>query len=185
VRTSADSAIRCLAPGLCTRALVTCYQLRKYTMRATGAPVHAESMLPQAPTLTRASGMRSSLFTSSRCPACASWPTTSSSASSRAPTKRSPPSLGASRTVSPASRSSAPARRGHAQPRPLAPLSVPHRLEQAIKGKVTTGLVVESDTPAPSHCKLCIRGKHHRNPFPQRASHRATSFLERIHSNLH
>jgi transposase InsO family protein len=32
-----------------------------------------------------------------------------------------------------------------------------------------------------------IRGKHHRNPLPQRerASHRATPFLERIHSDLH
>jgi transposase InsO family protein len=59
------------------------------------------------------------------------------------------------------------------------------RLEQAIKGKVATGLVVESDTPAPSHCEPCIRGKHHRDLFPQRASHRATSFLERIHSDLH
>jgi transposase InsO family protein len=59
------------------------------------------------------------------------------------------------------------------------------RLEQAIKGKVATGLVVESDAPAPSHCEPCIRGKHHRDPFPQRASHRATSFLERIHSDLH
>jgi hypothetical protein len=58
-------------------------------------------------------------------------------------------------------------------------------LEQAIKGKVATGLVVESDTPAPSHCKPCICGKHHRDPFPKRASHRATSFLECIHSNLH
>jgi transposase InsO family protein len=59
------------------------------------------------------------------------------------------------------------------------------RLEQAIKGKVATGLVVESDAPVPTHCEPCIRGKHHRDLFPQRASHRATSFLERIHSDLH
>jgi transposase InsO family protein len=59
------------------------------------------------------------------------------------------------------------------------------RLEQAIKGKVATGLVVESDAPALLHCEPCIRSKHHRDPFPQRASHRATSFLERIHSDLH
>jgi hypothetical protein len=44
------------------------------------------------------------------------------------------------------------------------------RLEQAIKGKVATGLVIESDAPAPTHCEPCIRGKHHRNLFPQRAS---------------
>jgi transposase InsO family protein len=59
------------------------------------------------------------------------------------------------------------------------------RLKQAIKGKVATRLVVESDTSAPPHCEPCICGKHHRNPFPHRASHRATSFLKRIHSDLH
>jgi hypothetical protein len=59
------------------------------------------------------------------------------------------------------------------------------RHKQAIKGKVTTGLVVKSDTPAPSHCKPCICGKHHRNSFPQRTRGCTTSFLERIHSNLH
>jgi hypothetical protein len=60
-----------------------------------------------------------------------------------------------------------------------------NRLKQDIKGKVATGLLVESDAPAPTHCKLCIRDKHHGNPFTQRASHRATSFLKRIHSDLH
>jgi hypothetical protein len=59
------------------------------------------------------------------------------------------------------------------------------RLEQAIKGKVATGLVVENDGPAPSHCEPCIRGQHHRDPFPRRANHRATSFLGRIHCDLH
>jgi transposase InsO family protein len=59
------------------------------------------------------------------------------------------------------------------------------RLKQAIKGKVATGLVVESNVPAPTHCKPCIRSKHHCDPFPQRTSHRAASFLERIHSDLH
>jgi hypothetical protein len=44
------------------------------------------------------------------------------------------------------------------------------RLEQAITCKVATGLVVESDAPAPTHCEPCIRGKHHRNLFPHRAS---------------
>jgi hypothetical protein len=48
------------------------------------------------------------------------------------------------------------------------------RLEQTVKGKVATGLVVESDAPAPSHCELCIHGKHHRYPFPKHVSHRAT-----------
>jgi transposase InsO family protein len=35
------------------------------------------------------------------------------------------------------------------------------------------------------HCKPSIHGKHHRDPFPQCASHHATSFLECIHSDLH
>jgi hypothetical protein len=59
------------------------------------------------------------------------------------------------------------------------------RLEETIKGKVATGFVVKSDAPAPSHCKPCICGKHHRDLFPKRASHRATLFLERAHSDLH
>jgi hypothetical protein len=59
------------------------------------------------------------------------------------------------------------------------------RLGQAIKGKVATGLVVENDAPVPTHCEPCIRGKHHRDLFPSCASHRATPFLERIHSDLH
>jgi hypothetical protein len=54
--------------------------------------------------------------------------------------------------------------------------------KQAIKGKAATKPVVKSDTPAPSHCKPCIRGKHHRNLFPKRASHRTMSFLERVYS---
>jgi hypothetical protein len=45
VRTSADSATRRLAPGLCTRARVTCYKLRKHTnarhRRASSCRVHA------------------------------------------------------------------------------------------------------------------------------------------------
>jgi hypothetical protein len=35
-----------------------------------------------------------------------------------------------------------------------------------------------------THCEPCIRGKHHRDPFPQHASHRATLFLARIHSGF-
>jgi transposase InsO family protein len=37
----------------------------------------------------------------------------------------------------------------------------------------------------PLHCEPCIVGKHHRDPFPAKASHRATRLLERIHSDLH
>jgi hypothetical protein len=59
------------------------------------------------------------------------------------------------------------------------------RLKQAITGKVATRLIVESDASAPLHCKPCICGKHHRKPCPQHASHRATLFLNHIHSELH
>jgi hypothetical protein len=47
------------------------------------------------------------------------------------------------------------------------------------------GLVIESNAPAPSHCEPCIHVKDHRDPFPQCSSHCATSFLKRIHSDLH
>jgi hypothetical protein len=57
--------------------------------------------------------------------------------------------------------------------------------KQAIKSKIATRLVVKSNAPAPSHCKPCICGKHHCDPFPQCASHCATSSLKRIDSNLH
>jgi hypothetical protein len=53
-------------------------------------------------------------------------------------------------------------------------------LAQAIKGKVATRLVIESNVPVP-----CIRGKHNCYPFPKRARHRTTSFLKRVHSDLH
>jgi hypothetical protein len=58
-------------------------------------------------------------------------------------------------------------------------------LERAIRGKLANGLLIDSDAPLPLHCKPCIVGKHHRNPFPAKVSHCATCLLERIHSNLH
>jgi hypothetical protein len=61
----------------------------------------------------------------------------------------------------------------------------PDLLEKAIRGNVATGMHVEGSSPAPSHCEPCIVGKHHRDPFPHKASHRATAILERIHSDLH
>jgi hypothetical protein len=58
-------------------------------------------------------------------------------------------------------------------------------LEKLIKGKLASGLHLDSDAPLLVHCKLCIVGKHHANPFPAKASHRATRMLERVHSDLH
>jgi transposase InsO family protein len=58
-------------------------------------------------------------------------------------------------------------------------------LERAIRGKLADGLLIDSDAPLPLHCEPCIVGKHHHNPFPAKASHRATRLLERIHSDLH
>jgi hypothetical protein len=58
-------------------------------------------------------------------------------------------------------------------------------LEHAICGKLADGLHINSDALLPLHCKPCIVGKHHHNPFPAKALHCATCLLERIHSNLH
>jgi transposase InsO family protein len=58
-------------------------------------------------------------------------------------------------------------------------------LEQAIKGNVADGLVIDNDAPLLLHCKPCIVGKHHADPFPKKASHRATRLLQRIHSDVH
>jgi hypothetical protein len=58
-------------------------------------------------------------------------------------------------------------------------------LERAILSKLANGLLIDSNAPLPLHCKPCIVGKHHRNPFPAKALHCATRLLERIHSDLH
>jgi transposase InsO family protein len=58
-------------------------------------------------------------------------------------------------------------------------------LEKVIKGKLASGLHLDSDAPLLVHCKPCIVGKHHANPFPAKASHCATRMLERVHSDLH
>jgi transposase InsO family protein len=58
-------------------------------------------------------------------------------------------------------------------------------LEKAICLKLGDGLLINSDAPLPLHCEPCIVGKHHRNPFPAKASHRATRILQRIHSDVH
>jgi hypothetical protein len=58
-------------------------------------------------------------------------------------------------------------------------------LEQAIKGNVAEGFVIDNDAPLLLHCEPCIVGKHHANPFPKKALHRATRLLQRIHSDVH
>jgi transposase InsO family protein len=58
-------------------------------------------------------------------------------------------------------------------------------LEKAIRLKLGNGLLIDSNTPLPLHCKPCIVGKHHCNPFPAKALHCATRILQRIHSDVH
>jgi hypothetical protein len=58
-------------------------------------------------------------------------------------------------------------------------------LEQAIKGSVADSLVIDNDTPLLLHCEPCIIGKHHTDPFPKKALHRATHLLQHIHSDVH
>jgi hypothetical protein len=58
-------------------------------------------------------------------------------------------------------------------------------LEKVIKGKLASGLHLNSKVPLLVHCELCIIGKHHANPFPAKVSHRTTHMLERVHSDLH
>jgi hypothetical protein len=58
-------------------------------------------------------------------------------------------------------------------------------LKKVIKGKLASGLHLDSNTPLLVHCKPGIVGKHHANPFPAKASHRATRMLEHVHSDLH
>jgi hypothetical protein len=58
-------------------------------------------------------------------------------------------------------------------------------LEHAIHGKLANGLLINSNTLLLLHCKPCIVGKHHHNPFPAKALHCATCLLKHIHSDLH
>jgi hypothetical protein len=58
-------------------------------------------------------------------------------------------------------------------------------LERAICNKLANGLCIDSDAPLPLHCEPCIVGKHHRDPSPAKALHRATRILEHIHSDVH
>jgi hypothetical protein len=58
-------------------------------------------------------------------------------------------------------------------------------LEMVIRGKLASGLHLDSDAPLLVHCKPCIVGKHHTDPFPAKVSHHATCMLECIHSDLH
>jgi hypothetical protein len=58
-------------------------------------------------------------------------------------------------------------------------------LQQAIKGNVTDGRVIDNNAPLLLHCEPCIVGKHHANPFPKKALHRATCLLQRIHLDVH
>jgi hypothetical protein len=58
-------------------------------------------------------------------------------------------------------------------------------LEQAIKHGVADGLKLDSSKPLDALCVPCIHGKPQRDPFPHQASHRSTTLLGRVHSDLH
>jgi hypothetical protein len=58
-------------------------------------------------------------------------------------------------------------------------------LGKAIHLKLGNRLLINSNAPLPLHCKPCIVGKHHCNPFPAKALHCAMRILQRIHSNVH
>jgi hypothetical protein len=58
-------------------------------------------------------------------------------------------------------------------------------LEKAIHLKLGNGLLINSNTPMPLHCKPCIVGKHHCNPFPAKALHCTMCILQCIHSDMH
>jgi hypothetical protein len=58
-------------------------------------------------------------------------------------------------------------------------------LEKAIWLKLGNRLLINSDAPMPLHCKPCIVGKRHCNPFPAKALHCATHILQRIYSDVH
>jgi hypothetical protein len=58
-------------------------------------------------------------------------------------------------------------------------------LKKAIRLKLGDRLLIDSNTPMPLHCKPCIVGKHHHNPFPAKALHCAMRILQCIHSDVH
>jgi hypothetical protein len=58
-------------------------------------------------------------------------------------------------------------------------------LEKAIRPKLGDRLLINSNVPMLLHCKPCIVGKHHCNPFPAKALHCATRILQCIHSDVH
>src|SRR3979490_2063879 len=47
------------------------------------------------------------------------------------------------------------------------------------------GMDITSDTPFPTICEAYIHGKQHREPFPKKASSRATQLLQLVHSDIH
>jgi hypothetical protein len=58
-------------------------------------------------------------------------------------------------------------------------------LKQAIKHGVADGLKLGSGKPLDTLHIPCIHGKHQHNSFPHQATHRSTTLLGRVHSNLH
>jgi hypothetical protein len=58
-------------------------------------------------------------------------------------------------------------------------------LEKAIHLKLGNRLLINSNVPMLLHCKPCIVGKHHCDPFPAKALHCAMHILQCIHSDVH
>jgi hypothetical protein len=58
-------------------------------------------------------------------------------------------------------------------------------LEKVIRGKLASGLHLDSNAPLLVHCKPCIVGKHHTNPFPAKASHCATCIWLLLLDDVH
>ena len=59
------------------------------------------------------------------------------------------------------------------------------KIEQVLKHELATGFKLDVNDPLAPLCIPCVYGKHHRSPFPDKASHRSTTPFERIHSDLH
>jgi transposase InsO family protein len=58
-------------------------------------------------------------------------------------------------------------------------------VKQLITQDMVDGLDITSDTPFPAICEACIHGKQHREPFPKKASTRASQILQLVHSDVH
>lgn len=59
------------------------------------------------------------------------------------------------------------------------------QLKTLINNDLAHNILVDNKTTTLDVCEHCLAGKQHRDPFPHLSDNRATSVLERIHSDLH